>query len=323
MNKSKVVVIGAGPAGFTAALYAARAAFEVIVLAGPQPGGQLTTTTLVENFPGFPDGILGPELMSNMQKQAEKFGAKIVYETAISIATDSRPFVVTGDAATYTADAIIVATGASARYLGIPNEMRFVGRGYHTCATCDGFFYRNKQVIVVGGGDSAMEEAHHLANMASSVLLIHRRDSFRASKIMQDRILHDPKITVMWNSQIVDLIGEKKVEKVVVEDVISHEKKELPIDGVFVAIGNDPNTAFLEGKLNMLANGYLVPKERSMSNIPGIFVAGDVEDFTYRQAITAAGDGCRAALDCEKWLAQKGVERGLSTALEREVQVER
>ncbi len=305
MNKPKVLIIGAGPAGFTAALYAARAAFDVTLLAGPQPGGQLTTTTLVENFPGFPDGILGPELMANMQKQAEKFGAKIIYETAMSIEMEKRPFVVTSDVTTYTVDAVIIATGASARYLGVPNEMRYVGRGYHTCATCDGFFYRNKNVIVVGGGDSAMEEAHHLAKMADSVLLIHRRDTFRASKIMQDRVLHDPKITVLWNSQIVEFIGEKKVEKVVVEDVNSHERKELEINGVFVAIGNDPNTAFVKGKLDMLDNGYLVPKERSMSNVPGIFVAGDVEDFTYRQAITAAADGCRAALDCEKWLAQK------------------
>ncbi len=304
MQKAKVLVIGAGPAGYTAALYCARAALDVTILAGPQPGGQLTTTTVIENFPGFPEGIQGPKLMMDMQAQAERFGAKVLYETAVEITTE-RPFVVTTDAGTHTTDAIIVATGASARYLGTPDEMRFVGRGYHTCATCDGFFYRNKHVIIVGGGDSAMEEAHHLAQMAASVTLVHRRDQLRASQIMQDRVLKDPKITVIWNTVITQLLGEKRVEKVVLQDVNTKEQREMVIDGVFVAVGNDPNTSFLKGKINMLENGYLVPTHRSMTNIPGVFVAGDVEDYTYRQAITAAGDGCRAALDCERWLAQQ------------------
>ncbi|MBI4836602.1 MAG: thioredoxin-disulfide reductase [Candidatus Abawacabacteria bacterium] len=305
MKKHRVVVIGAGPSGLTAALYAARAALSVTVLAGPQPGGQLTTTTMVENFPGFPEGIMGPELMSNMQAQAERFGAKFLYETAIDIDVTTRPFQLTTDAGQYEADAVIIATGASARYLGLPAEMKFVGRGYHTCATCDGFFYKGKHVIVVGGGDTAMEEAHHLAKLTESVTIVHRRDAFRASKIMQDRVMHEPKIKIIWNTVIKEMLGEQRVEKVLLEDVNTHDTKEMPIDGVFVAIGYDPNVAFLKGKLDMTENGYLKPQHHTKSNVEGIFIAGDVEDFTYRQAITAAGDGCKAALDCERWLAMQ------------------
>lgn len=305
MAKNRVLIIGTGPAGLTAALYCARAALDITVLAGPQPGGQLTTTTVIENFPGFPEGIDGSELVSNIQKQAEKFGAKVFFETALSIDVTTMPFVVTTDAATHEADAVIVATGATARYLGLAGEQKYVGRGYHTCATCDGFFYRNKHVIVVGGGDTAMEEANHLAHLAASVTIVHRRDAFRASKIMQDRILSNPKIKVIWNSVITKMNGDPKVQSVLLEDTNSQVTTEMPIDGVFVAIGYDPNVKFLDGKLDLTDNGYLKPHHHTMSNIPGIFIAGDVEDFTYRQAITAAGDGCKAALDCERWLAMK------------------
>jgi thioredoxin reductase (NADPH) len=275
------------------------------VLSGPQPGGQLTTTTLVENFPGFPEGVMGPDLMSNMQKQAEHFGAKVLYESAVDIDVTTRPFKIQTDTAIYEADGVIIATGASARYLGLPDESRFVGRGYHTCATCDGFFYKNKNVIVVGGGDTAMEEAHHLAKLAASVTIVHRRDTFRASKIMQDRVLKDPKIKVMWNTVIKELVGEKKVEKVILEETTNQKITEMPVDGVFVAIGYDPNVKFVQGKIDMNEFGYLVPKHHTASNIPGIFIAGDVEDAIYRQAITAAGDGCKAALDCERWLGMQ------------------
>ncbi len=304
MNKKRVFVIGAGPAGLTAALYCARAALDVTILAGPQPGGQLTTTTIIENFPGFPEGIDGSQLVDNMQKQAERFGAKVLYETAIAIEVSKSPFVITTDATTHEVDAVIVATGATARYLGLAGEQRFIGRGYHTCATCDGFFYKNKNVIVVGGGDTAMEEASHLAHLAASVTIVHRRDAFRASKIMQDRVLSNPKIKVIWNTIIKEFKGEPKINGVVLEDVNSKATTDMPIDGVFVAIGYDPNVKFLAGKLDLTENGYLKPHHHTMSNVPGVFIAGDVEDFTYRQAITAAGDGCKAALDCERWLAQ-------------------
>lgn len=303
MAKHKVLIIGAGPAGYTAALYATRASLDTTILAGPQPGGQLTTTSIVENFPGFPEGVNGPDLMTSMQKQAEKFGAKLVYETATDIDISKRPFVVTTDNGKHEADAVIIATGASAKYLGLPDEQRYVGRGYHTCATCDGFFYRGKNVVVVGGGDSAMEEAHYLAKLANSVTLVHRRDSFRASKIMQKRVLEDPKVKVIWNSTVSKFFGDKRLEKIEIENVNTHEKQELPIDGVFVAIGYNPNSGFVKGKLDMNEAGYLHAKEKTMSHIPGIFIAGDIEDYIYRQAVTAAGDGCKAAMDCERWLA--------------------
>ncbi len=303
MTTNKVIIIGAGPAGYTAALYAARASLDVTVLAGPQPGGQLTTTSIVENFPGFPDGVNGPDLMINMQKQAEKFGAKLLYETVTDIEVGKRPFVITTDSGKHESDAIIIASGASAKYLGLPDEQKYVGRGYHTCATCDGFFYRGKNVVVVGGGDSAMEEAHYLAKLADSVTIIHRRGEFRASKIMQKRVLEDPKIKVIWNSAVSKFFGDKRLDKIEIQDLNSKEKKEMAIDGLFVAIGYNPNSGFVKGKIDMNEAGYLHAKEKTMSHIPGIFIAGDIEDYIYRQAITAAADGCKAAMDCEKWLA--------------------
>ncbi|OGC82573.1 MAG: thioredoxin-disulfide reductase [Candidatus Abawacabacteria bacterium RBG_16_42_10] len=303
MEKHKVIIIGSGPAGYTAALYAGRASLDVTVLAGPQPGGQLTTTSVVENFPGFPDGINGPDLMINMQKQAEKFGAKLLYENAVDIDIEKRPFVVTTDSGKHEVDAIIIASGASAKYLGLPDEQKYVGRGYHTCATCDGFFYRGKNVVVVGGGDSAMEESHYLAKLANSVTIIHRRGEFRASKIMQKRVLEDPKIKVIWNSAVTKFSGDKRLEKIEIQDVNTGEKQEMTIDGLFVAIGYNPNSGFVKGKLDMNEAGYLHAKEKTMSHIPGIFIAGDIEDYIYRQAVTAAADGCKAAMDCEKWLA--------------------
>jgi len=303
MEKHKVIIIGSGPAGYTAALYAGRASLDVTVLAGPQPGGQLTTTSVVENFPGFPDGINGPDLMINMQKQAEKFGAKLLYENAVDIDIEKRPFFVTTDSGKHEVDAIIIASGASAKYLGLPDEQKYVGRGYHTCATCDGFFYRGKNVVVVGGGDSAMEESHYLAKLANSVTIIHRRGEFRASKIMQKRVLEDPKIKVIWNSAVTKFSGDKRLEKIEIQDVNTGEKQEMTIDGLFVAIGYNPNSGFVKGKLDMNEAGYLHAKEKTMSHIPGIFIAGDIEDYIYRQAVTAAADGCKAAMDCEKWLA--------------------
>lgn len=303
MEKNKVIIIGSGPAGYTAALYSARASLDVTILAGPQPGGQLTTTSIVENFPGYPDGINGPDLMLNMQKQAEKFGARLLYENATDIDIEKRPFVVTTDSGKHEADGIIIATGASAKYLGLPDEQKYISHGYHTCATCDGFFYRGKNVVVVGGGDSAMEEAHYLAKLANSVTIIHRRGEFRASKIMQKRVLEDPKIKVILNAVVTKFFGDKRLDKIEIQDVETHEKRELTIDGLFVAIGYTPNSTFVKGKIKMDDAGYLHAKEKSMSHVPGIFIAGDVEDYMYRQAVTAAADGCKAAMDCEKWLA--------------------
>jgi thioredoxin reductase (NADPH) len=329
MNTAKVGIIGSGPSGLTAAIYTARANLDTTVYLGNQPGGQLTTTTEIENFPGFPEGIMGPDLMENMQKQAQRFGAtmepSLVQKIEIGQYPDGKPkFTVQDTGKTSEFNAIIIASGASARYLGLPNEERFIGKGYHSCATCDGFFYRGKTIAVVGGGDSAMEEANFLTKFADKVYLIHRKDSFRASKIMQERALANPKIEVMWNTVITELKGEGKLSSVELEDTVTHAKRDMPLDGIFVAIGHIPNSNFAQGILTMDEAGYLIPKSKqiakmvleqgyehpdmnlpqfpTMSDIPGIFIAGDVEDKMYRQAITAAGDGCRAAMDCEKWL---------------------
>ncbi len=302
MSTRNVVILGSGPAGLTAAIYTARADLKPLVIAGRQAGGQLMLTSEVENFPGFPEGIMGPELMDRMRQQAERFGAEFVDEDAVGVDFSGEPLVVLTEAERFEARAVIVATGASARWLGLPSEARLMGRGVSSCATCDGFFFRNKDVAVVGGGDTAMEEAIFLTKFARSVTVIHRRDELRASKIMQDRALNHPKITFRWNSTVCDILGTDHVQGIVVEGVKDHRRTEIPIDGVFVAIGYTPNTEIFRGQLELDERGYIRRQDGSRTNVPGVFVAGDVEDYRYRQAVTAAGDGCRAAMDAEVYL---------------------
>jgi thioredoxin reductase (NADPH) len=302
-----VAIIGSGPSGLTAAIYTSRASLKTTVFSGIQPGGQLTTTTEIENFPGFVDGIMGPDLMENMQKQAERFGSDVQFAEVKGIKLNNKEgqkkFTVQADTGEVDFDAVIVASGATARYLGLPGEEAWIGKGYHSCATCDGFFYRGKEIAVVGGGDSAMEEAQFLTKFATKVYLIHRNENFRASKIMLDRAKANPKIEFVTNSAITSFITEGEDFKgVKLENTITKETKVLTLSGVFVAIGHIPNSSFAKGLLTMNEVGYLQPKVRTMSEVEGIFIAGDVEDQIYRQAITAAGDGCRAAMDCEKWL---------------------
>ncbi len=302
-----VIIIGSGPAGYTAALYAARADLNPVMFAGLQPGGQLTITTEVENYPGFPDGVMGPELMELFQKQAERFGTVIHQEEVTSVDFSERPYTVRTDSGEYMAHALIISTGASARWLGLPSEVTFGGFGVSACATCDGFFFRNKQVLVVGGGDTAMEEANYLTRHASKVYLAHRRHEFRASKIMQDRVLANPKVEVLWNTAIDEIVGQtdpaRKVTGVRLADTVTEEKRELAIDGVFIAIGHKPNSDLFKGVLDMDDVGYLITKPGTTeTNLPGVFAAGDVADKEYRQAITAAGSGCMAAIDAERYL---------------------
>jgi thioredoxin reductase (NADPH) len=298
----KVVIIGSGPAGLTAGLYSARANLKPLVIAGLTFGGQLMLTTEVENFPGFPQGIQGPELMQNMVAQAERFGAEIVYEDAQEVDLSARPFKISTGKETYTAETLIIATGASTLWLGLPSEEKFRGRGVSSCATCDGFFFKGKEIIVVGGGDSAMEEANYLTKFASKVTIVHRRDQFRASKIMQDRVLSNPKVTVMYNTVVEEFLGDEKLHAVKLKDANTGQAKELAVEGAFIAIGHKPNTEMFKGLLDLDEKGYLIPVETTRTKIEGVFVAGDVRDFRYRQAITAAGMGCMAAMDAEKYL---------------------
>ena len=304
-KKQKVIIMGSGPAGLTAAIYTARANLEPLVFEGLEAGGQLTLTTDVENFPGFPEGIQGPALMNAMRKQAERFGATCLRERIDSVDFSERPFKVVSGDMTFEAETFIVASGASAKMLGIASEKLLLGRGVSTCATCDGFFYRDKEIIVVGGGDSAVEEGTFLTKFASKVNIVHRRDQLRASKIMQDRAFKNPKVNFIWNSEIAEILGdvESGVNGVVLRDTVTGETTRKDIDGIFVAIGHTPNTSIFKGKLDMDELGYLITKEGSTeTNVPGVFAAGDVKDNKYRQAITAAGSGCMAAIDAERVL---------------------
>ncbi|HEU4370056.1 MAG TPA: thioredoxin-disulfide reductase [Methylomirabilota bacterium] len=307
----KVIIIGSGPAGYTAAIYAARANLSPLMLTGLQSGGQLMLTTLVENYPGFVDGVMGPELMETMRKQAERFGTDMIAEDVTAVNFSRRPFVVQAGDRAYEAEAVIVATGASSIMLGVPGERELMGRGVSTCATCDGFFFKDQDIMVVGGGDSALEEALYLARLGRTVTVVHRRDTLRASKIMQERAFKNPKITFLWDHVVQALADPTlgKVAAVILRNVKTGEITERPVDGLFVAIGHQPNTALFRGQLELLANGYLkVVPGTSRTSVPGVFAAGDVADFTFRQAVTAAGTGCMAALEAERYLeaAQAG-----------------
>jgi thioredoxin reductase (NADPH) len=313
MSHHHVVIVGSGPAGLTAAIYAARANLHPLVIEGEpssssdQPGGQLMLTTDVENFPGFPDGIMGPELMIKFREQAVRFGAEFLTEKVTSVDFSERPFKLSVRDRHFSADAVIVSTGAQSLMLGLEAESRLLGYGLSTCATCDGFFFRGQEIAVAGGGDSAVEEATFLTKFASKVTLIHRRDTLRASKIMQDRAFNNPKIEFLWNTVVEDLVGDTKLEGAVVRNVLTDEVSTLPVAGLFVAIGHRPNTDLFKGVLDMEDNGYLITQPgTSYTNIPGVFACGDVQDHVYRQAITAAGSGCMAAIDCERWLESLG-----------------
>lgn len=297
-----VIIIGSGPAALTAAIYARRANLTTAVIAGSLWGGQLMLTTEVENFPGFPDGILGPELMENMRKQAEGFGANIIYEDATKVDFSSRPFKVQAGDRVREGRSVILATGASTKWLGLKSEERLRGKGVSSCATCDGIFFKDRPVVVVGGGDTAMEEALSLAKIASHVTVVHRRDQLRASKVLQQRAFKDEKITFMWNTEVVDILGERKVEGMRVKDVKTGQESILSCDGVFVAIGHQSNTDLFRGQIELDPKGYIITRDETRTNVEGVFAAGDVHDPRYRQAVTAAGAGCKAAIDAERWL---------------------
>jgi len=310
ITHAKVVIIGSGPAGYTAAIYAARAMLEPVLIQGIQPGGQLTITTDVENYPGFAEVIQGPWLMEQMQKQAEHVGTRIVTDHVSKVDLAHRPFRLECDSGDcYLADSVIIATGAQARWLELPSEQKFKGYGVSACATCDGFFYRNKEVVVIGGGNTAVEEALFLTNFASKVTVVHRRDSFRAEKILQDRLFKNPKISVLWNTVLEEVVGAEnplKVKGVILRNVKTEAFTEMPTDGVFIAIGHTPASELFVGQLEMKPSGYIVTAPSTATSVPGVFAAGDVTDDVYRQAVTAAGQGCIAALEAERFLAAQG-----------------
>lgn len=300
-----VVIIGSGPAGYTAGIYTSRAKLKTRIVSGTLPGGQLMTTSEVENYPGFPNGIFGPELMMNMRQQAERFGTCIVDDEVIRVDFNKRPFEVTSHSETCEAHSVIICTGASPRKLGIPSEEQFAGRGVSYCATCDGPFFKGEDIVVVGGGDTALEEATFLTKFGRSVRLVHRRASLRASKILQQKAFENPKIEFLWNRVISTIEGDRKVGAVTVKDVENGLEQRLPAGGIFVAIGHEPNTAIYKGQIKLDNKGYIILKNHTATNIEGVFAAGDVHDFRYRQAITAGGFGCMAALDVEKWLTER------------------
>ncbi len=305
MEHIHCLIIGSGPAGYTAAIYAARAGLKPVMYMGLQPGGQLTITNDVENFPGYPDGVMGPEMMEDLKKQAERFGTDVRYGIATKVDFSGHPHQVTIDETTaLTADAVIIATGASAKWLGLPSEARLNGSGVSACAVCDGFFYRGKDVAIVGAGDTAAEEANYLANLCSKVYMLVRKDAMRASKIMQQRVLNNPKIEVLFDTATDEILGEHAVEAVRVKNLLTHETREIPVHGFFVAIGHEPNSRIFHDYLHHDEQGYLKTLPgTSKTNVDGVFACGDVQDFTYRQAVTAAGTGCMAALDAERYLA--------------------
>lgn len=299
----KLAIVGSGPAGYTAAIYAGRSNIDPILFTGNEKGGQLTTTTDIENFPGFPLGIDGGELMSSMEQQAVRFGTKIIFGELTKVDLSKRPFTIHKGDNTFTCDSLIIGTGAKAKYLGIPSEEKYKGIGVSACATCDGFFFKDMEVAIVGGGDTAMEEAGYLTNLCSKVYLIHRRDTFRASKAMQDRVKKNPKIEIIYNSTVEEVMGDKKeVNKLKLKDTLDGSIKHIDVKALFVAIGHTPNTKFLDGQLPLDENGYLIVEGETSTKIPGVFACGDVIDSNYRQAITAAGSGCKAAMDAERWL---------------------
>jgi thioredoxin reductase (NADPH) len=304
---SKLVIIGSGPAGLTAAIYAARANLEPVVLAGSAPGGQLMLTSDVENYPGFPDGIQGPDLMAAFRAQAERFGARLIDVDIDRVDFSERPFRIWARGTEYRGQAVVVATGASALWLGLDSETRLRGRGVSACATCDGFFFRDREIAVVGGGDTAFEEAIYLTRFATKVHMLHRRDTFRASKIMVDRALAHPKIDVHPNVAVEEVLGSEKVHGLKLRDTVTGEQSEMPIEGLFIAIGYEPNTAAFRDWLEVDEKGYLVVHDETGSKVEGVFIAGDVHDHRYRQAVTAAGDGCKAAIDAERWLEVQGI----------------
>lgn len=304
---TRVLIVGSGPAGYTAAIYAARAELEPVMVAGLESGGQLMITTEVENYPGFPDGVSGPDMMELIQKQAERFGTQVLTEDAVRVDLEKRPFTVETESRRFTGDSLILATGASARWLGIESETRLVNRGVSACATCDGALYRGKPMAVVGGGDTALEEALFLTRFGTQVTVIHRRDKLRASKIMQERALSNEKIDFVWNAVVDEVIGEDYVTAVRVRDVKTEEQREIPVEALFIAIGHEPNTTLIRGQLELDDTGYVVTEARSTrTSVEGVFACGDVMDPVYRQAVTAAGSGCMAAIDAERWLAEVG-----------------